>query len=132
MRSTICLLLLAILEQMVPSIQAAPIDFSAATVVVRSGELPPAEKIASVILTEEIAKRARVHWTVVNHMAGSCANRHCPFGERIAIGRGKIASPFRPHRIPLSINRKDFAFASGTRRKQNPRRFLLQELTHAV
>ena len=47
-------------------IAADPIDLTKATIVIRSGDLPPAEKIASTILTEEIARRTGVQWKVVN------------------------------------------------------------------
>src|SRR3954452_5204013 len=50
--------------------RAESIDLSHATVVVRAAELggalPAAEKMASVILREEIAKRAGTNWTVTD------------------------------------------------------------------
>lgn len=42
------------------------IDLKQATVVIRGGQLPAAEKIAPVILTEEIAKRTGVTWPVTD------------------------------------------------------------------
>ena len=66
MRYAFSFCLLSTLGILLPSAHAAPIDFSAATVVVRGGDRPPAEKIASTILTEEIAKRAGVKWTVID------------------------------------------------------------------
>ncbi|MEX2288526.1 MAG: hypothetical protein WD648_15620 [Planctomycetaceae bacterium] len=45
---------------------ADSIDLTHATVVIRHGELPAAEKIAPVILTEEITKRTGVKWPVVD------------------------------------------------------------------
>jgi hypothetical protein len=43
---------------------AAEIDLTAATVVIRSGDLPAGEKIAPVILTEEIASRTDLAWNI--------------------------------------------------------------------
>lgn len=47
---------------LVSSSLAAEIDLSAATIVIRQGDLPAAEKIAPVVLTEEIARRTGVTW----------------------------------------------------------------------
>ncbi|HTI50594.1 MAG TPA: hypothetical protein VL475_06580, partial [Planctomycetaceae bacterium] len=44
--------------------RAEPVDLTRAVVVIRAGELPAAEKIAPVILTEEIAARTGLHWKV--------------------------------------------------------------------
>ena len=41
------------------------IDLTKATVVIRSGELPAAEKVAPTILTEEISRRTGIQWNVV-------------------------------------------------------------------
>ena len=46
-------------------IAAAPIDLTKATVVIRAGDLPAAEKIASTILVEEIERRTGVRLKVV-------------------------------------------------------------------
>ena len=43
---------------------AASLDLSKAVVVVREGDRPAAEKIAPAILTEEIATRTGLQWTV--------------------------------------------------------------------
>jgi hypothetical protein len=43
---------------------ADDIDLSAATIVIRQGELPAAEKVAPVVLTEEIQKRTGLAWKV--------------------------------------------------------------------
>lgn len=57
---TACLILSA------TSGRADAIDLTHAIVVIRGGQLPAAEKIAPVILTEEIAKRTGTHWTVTD------------------------------------------------------------------
>lgn len=49
-----------------PSLTAAEVvDLRQASVVIREGELPAAEKIASTILTEEVNKRTGITWNVI-------------------------------------------------------------------
>lgn len=50
----------------ISSLQAQSLDLTQAVVVIRSGDLPPAEKVAPTILTEEIASRTGVTWKVVS------------------------------------------------------------------
>ncbi|WP_010586748.1 hypothetical protein [Schlesneria paludicola] len=50
----------------VSTVQAERIDLTRAVVVIRSGDLPAAEKVASTILTEEIARRTGLSWKVVS------------------------------------------------------------------
>lgn len=45
---------------------AEPVSLAKAVVVIRSGELPAAEKVSSTILTEEITKRTGVTWNVTS------------------------------------------------------------------
>ena len=49
------------------SAQAQTIDLTHAVVVIRSEELPAAEKIAPTILTEEIRRRTGLVWEVTTH-----------------------------------------------------------------
>lgn len=53
---------------------AADTDFSQATIVIRDGELPPAEKIAPVILAEEIEKRTGLKWNIVREWPKSATS----------------------------------------------------------
>ncbi|HET6324706.1 MAG TPA: hypothetical protein VFG04_08405 [Planctomycetaceae bacterium] len=64
-RGSLCVLFLSI--NALSGNAADTIDLSQATVVIRNGSLPAAEKIAPEILTQEIAKRASVQWTVDDH-----------------------------------------------------------------
>lgn len=48
------------------TVRAESIDLSKATVVIRSGDLPAAEKIAPTILTEEVASRTGLNWKVTS------------------------------------------------------------------
>jgi hypothetical protein len=43
---------------------AAPVDLTKATVVIRSGTLPPAEQTAAQVLVEEVAKRTGLSWPI--------------------------------------------------------------------
>src|SRR5262249_2254335 len=66
------------------------------TVVIRKGDLPAAEKIAPVILTEEIAKRAGVKWPVTDQW---------PAQSRAIIALSvKSAPPEWKSRIPAISN----------------------------
>jgi hypothetical protein len=62
-RGSACLFLLILIAASASA--ADTIDLTHATVVIRGGNLPAAEKIAPMILTEEIAKRAGVSWPIV-------------------------------------------------------------------
>lgn len=66
MRSSWCLAALFCGMSVANSAFAESLDFSGATVVIRGGELPAAEKIAPTILTEEIAKRTGLKWAVTD------------------------------------------------------------------
>ena len=60
------LLIASVFASLSSSIRAADLDFSNATVVVRDGDRPAAEKIAPTVLTEEIARRTGVTWNVTD------------------------------------------------------------------
>jgi hypothetical protein len=62
-----CLLLTAALVIHTSAAHAGDLDFSAATVVVRSGHKPAAENIAPTVLTEEIVRRTGRTWPVTDH-----------------------------------------------------------------
>ena len=64
MRSVVRLIAMIISLAVVNSVLAESIDLTKATIVIRSGELPKAEKIAPTILAEEIRRRAGVDWKV--------------------------------------------------------------------
>jgi hypothetical protein len=71
-RGSACLFLFALAAT---SARAAdPVDLTHATVVIPDGSLPAAEKIAPVILTEEIAKRSSVSWPIVTRWPDSGKN----------------------------------------------------------
>src|SRR5580698_10388361 len=71
-RGSACLFLLALVS---PSARAADaVDLTHATVVIRSGNLPAAEKIAPVILAEEIAKRSSVSWPIATRWPAAGKN----------------------------------------------------------
>ncbi|HEX4072619.1 MAG TPA: hypothetical protein VHX68_15670, partial [Planctomycetaceae bacterium] len=59
-------LALAVLASSARSFAADSIDLTRATVVIRGGALPAAEKMAPVILTEELAKRTGIHWSITD------------------------------------------------------------------
>jgi len=63
---------------------ADSIDLTRAIVVIRGGALPAAEKIAPVILTEEMAKRTGARWTVTDRW---------PAGKRTIIALSTKAAP---------------------------------------
>ncbi|WP_010586742.1 hypothetical protein [Schlesneria paludicola] len=64
--------LVALICLIVPSFtHAASIDLTKATIVIRQGNLPAAEKIAPTILTEEIARRTGVQWKVTTEWPAS-------------------------------------------------------------
>lgn len=65
MRSIFFLCLTIVIPLPLNSVFAATIDLSSATIVVRSGDRPAAEKVAPTILSEEIARRTGVNWPVV-------------------------------------------------------------------
>lgn len=67
MRFLRCFLLIAVFANLCSAARAASLDFSAATVVVRSGDRPAAENVAPTVLTEEIARRTGLTWTVTDH-----------------------------------------------------------------
>lgn len=52
-------------------LSAETLDLSRASVIIRSGDLPAAEKIAPVILTEEVQKRTGLDWSVSNAVNGN-------------------------------------------------------------
>ena len=56
-----------------PLLSAETVDLSSATIVIRAGELPAAEKIASTILTEEIARRTGINWKVATEWPAKSA-----------------------------------------------------------
>ncbi len=60
---------------------ADSIDLTHATVVIRGGALPAAEKIAPVILTEEMAKRTGVRWSVTDRWPQGKRAVIAPFDE---------------------------------------------------
>src|SRR5262245_54976132 len=62
----VALTLIAAIVSSPSTARAAEIDFSESTVVVRSGDNPAAEKIAATVLTEEIARRTGLTWTVTD------------------------------------------------------------------
>ena len=73
---------------------ADSIDLTQATVVIRGGALPAAEKIAPVILTEEMAKRTGVRWSVTDRW---------PQGKRAVIALStKSAPPNWKEHIPAT------------------------------
>ena len=63
---------------------ADSIDLTRAVVVIRSGTLPTAEKIAPVILTEELAKRTGISWSVSDRW---------PKGKQAVIALSIVSSP---------------------------------------
>jgi hypothetical protein len=60
------LLLIAAFASLSSPARAGALDFSKATVVIREGDRPAAEKIAPTVLTEEIARRTGVTWNVTD------------------------------------------------------------------
>jgi hypothetical protein len=64
MRMMRLFLIAALFAVLSAPVQADALDFSKATVVVREGNLPAAEKTAPTVLTEEIARRTVVKWNV--------------------------------------------------------------------
>lgn len=67
MRHGRCLISLLVFVWSVSPANAAVLDLSATTVVVREGDRPAAEAIAPTILIEEIGKRAGVNWSLSEH-----------------------------------------------------------------
>jgi hypothetical protein len=59
-------LLIAVFANLSAATRAADLDFSAATVVVRSGDRPAAESAAERVLIEEIARKTGLKWTVTD------------------------------------------------------------------
>jgi hypothetical protein len=76
---------------------ADTIDLSHATVVIREGRLPAAEKIAPQILAQEIAKRTGVQWAVGDHWP---AEKHG--APVIALTSNSVPSSWREH-LPGSL-----------------------------
>jgi hypothetical protein len=66
MRSRWCPSVLLCWTCLTNSAFTADLNLSEATVVIRGGDLPAAEKIAPTILTEEIARRTGLKWTVTD------------------------------------------------------------------
>src|SRR5262245_55243520 len=66
MRGTRSLLIVALFVGLSAPAQAGAIDFSKATVVVREGDCPAAERIAPTVLTEEIARRTSLTWNTTD------------------------------------------------------------------
>ena len=66
MHRLVCVIAYAVGLMTASAVQAESLDLTKATVVVRSGDLPAAEKIAPTILTEEITRRTGVTWKVVH------------------------------------------------------------------
>jgi len=93
------------------SAHAESLDLTKATVLVRAGDLPPAEKIASTILVEEVERRTGVRWKVVTE---------CPeasIGPIIAISTVAHIPAWHAHFIPTASGpmpeKKAEAFAIG-------------------
>jgi hypothetical protein len=72
-------------------VAAAPVDLTKARVVVRSGELPPAEQMAARVLVEEVAKRTGLKWPISTAWPKS--------GVAIAIASG-TSDPGWPKALP--------------------------------
>src|SRR5690349_21504852 len=60
------LLIAALFAGLPAPVQAGALDFSKATVVVREGDFPAAEKIAPNVLTEEMTRRTGLTWNVTD------------------------------------------------------------------
>src|SRR5262245_55616090 len=60
------LTLIAAIASFSSTVGAEEIDLSEVTVVVRKGDKPPAERVAPTVLTEEIARRTGLKWTVTD------------------------------------------------------------------
>src|SRR5262245_30686309 len=75
-------------------VRAADVDFSKATVVVREGDRPAAEKIAPTVLTEEIARRTSLKWNTTDRWPGGA--------EAVIALSVKSVPPAWKDRIPAS------------------------------
>ncbi len=94
-RGSACLFLFALAAT---SARAAdPVDLTHATVVIQSGNLPAAEKIAPVILAEEIAKRSGVSWPIATRWPASGKN-----SAVIAICGTSIPAAWATH-LPIEL-----------------------------
>jgi hypothetical protein len=89
-----CFLLTVAFALFSPLAGAADIDFSAATVVVRGGDKPAAEAIAPTVLTEEIARRTGLAWTV--------ADRWPEQAKALIVLSTTSAAPAWKDQIPMS------------------------------
>jgi hypothetical protein len=74
------------------ALAADAVDLSHATIVIRNGNLAAAEKIAPVILSEEIEKRAGVKWAITDRWPD--AGKGAPV---IAVGADPIPAEWRAH-----------------------------------
>jgi hypothetical protein len=95
LRGSLCLTLVAL-----PTVLASAgdsIDLTRATIVIPGGELPAAEKIAPVILSEEIAKRTGLTWPVVSRWNGE--EKEKPV---IAICAGSVSAEWAPY-LPADV-----------------------------
>lgn len=107
------------------AVAADSIDLTKATVVVRGGTLPAAEKIAATILTDEMAKRTGVRWSITDRWpigkgavialsTGSAPptwKEHLPaIGE---VGEGKPEG-FSIRVLPVQGDRPDRVFVIGS------------------
>src|SRR6516162_7936521 len=93
MRSRNCLIV-TVLVSIVPSTRAADLDLSSAVVVVRAGDLPAAEKIAPTVLTEGIARRTGLTWSVTDQWPAQATS--------IIALSAKSAPPMWSARVPPS------------------------------
>jgi hypothetical protein len=84
----------AVIAGMASSARASDLDFSSAVVVVRAGDLPAAEKIAATVLTEEIARRTGLTWSVTDKWPVEAAS--------IIALSAKSAPPMWNVRVPAS------------------------------
>src|SRR5579864_6869201 len=94
MRLLRCVLLIEVFVNLISAARAAGIDFSNATVVVRKGDRPAAENVAPTVLTEEIARRTGLTWTVTDQW---------PQGAKSLIALSTVtASPAWKDQIPTT------------------------------
>jgi hypothetical protein len=90
---------------------ADSLDLTRATVVFRGGQLPAAEKIAPVILTEEIAKRTGDSWRVVDQWPAKAeaiialSTRSAPPAWKEQIPAGFSAALDRPEGFSIRVAR---------------------------
>ena len=90
---------------------ADSIDLTRATVVIRHGDLPAAEKIAPVILTDEIAKRTGVKWAVTDKWPADAATiialrtNSAPPGWKDHIPSASSSVPGKPEGFAIDVYR---------------------------